>query len=69
LTAIPALVAYAYFQNKTDRIVGEITEATTEIYHDLVFLSEGESMLKRGMKSSQARAAQMMANSEPVLGV
>jgi biopolymer transport protein ExbB/TolQ len=41
LVAIPALVAYAYFQNKTDRIVGEITEGTTEIYHDLVFHTEG----------------------------
>ncbi len=56
LTAIPALVAFAYFQNRTDRLVGEITESTTEIYHDLVFLSEGESMLKRGMKTSAARA-------------
>src|ERR1700722_20254245 len=55
LTAIPALVAYAYFQNRTDRLVGEITEATTEIYHDLVFLSEGESVLKNTMKA-QTRA-------------
>jgi biopolymer transport protein ExbB len=38
--AIPALVAYAYFQNKTDRLITDVTEATTEIYHDLVFLAD-----------------------------
>ena len=43
ITAIPALVAFAYFQNRTDKLVGELTESTTEIYHDLVFLSEGEA--------------------------
>jgi biopolymer transport protein ExbB/TolQ len=41
IVAIPALIAYAIFQNKTDRIVGELTETTTEIYHDLLFMSEG----------------------------
>ena len=56
LTAIPALVAFAYFQNRTDRVVGALTESTTEIYHDLVFLSEGETQLKRGLKSATARA-------------
>lgn len=55
ITAIPALVAYAYFQNKTERLVTETTETTTEIYHDLVFLSEGEIQLKKNLKSS-ARA-------------
>jgi biopolymer transport protein ExbB len=56
ITAIPALVAYAYFQNKTDKTVGAITEETTEIYHDLVFLAEGESVLKRGQQSMSRRA-------------
>ena len=64
LTAIPALVAYAYFQNKTDKMVSAITESTTEIYHDLVFLSEGESQLKKSMKTAAARA-QVVA--EPML--
>jgi len=40
IVAIPALVAFAYFQNKTDRMVGEVTETTTEIYHDLIFYTE-----------------------------
>ena len=42
LVAIPALVAYAIFQNRTDRLVGELTASTTEIYHDLLFLTEGD---------------------------
>jgi biopolymer transport protein ExbB len=40
IVAIPALVAFAYFQNKTDRSVTALTEGTTEIYHDLMFLTE-----------------------------
>lgn len=65
ITAIPALVAYAYFQNRTDRLIADITESTTEIYHDLVFLSEGESVLKKSIKS-QTRA---QVTVEPVLSV
>ena len=42
LVAIPALVAYAVFQNRTDRLVTEMTETTTEIYNDLLFLTESE---------------------------
>ena len=64
ITAIPALVAFAYFQNKTDKLIGAITESTTEIYHDLVFLSEGESMLKKNLKTATARAAVV---SEPLM--
>lgn len=64
ITAIPALVAYAYFQNKTDKMVTSITEGTTEIYHDLVFLSEGEAQLKKTMKTAAARAQVV---SEPTL--
>jgi len=56
ITAIPALIAYAYFQNKTDKLVTAITENTTEIYHDLVFLSEGENQMKRTLKSASSRA-------------
>lgn len=38
IVAIPALIAYAIFQSRTEKILGEITEAGTKIYHDLVFL-------------------------------
>ncbi len=65
LTAIPALVAFAYFQNRTDRVITELTESTTEIYHDLVFLSEGEMELKKTVKA-QVRAHAVV---EPMMGV
>jgi biopolymer transport protein ExbB/TolQ len=57
ITAIPALVAYAYFQNKTDRLVSELTESTTEIYHDLIFLSEGELDSKPARPTAKANKA------------
>jgi biopolymer transport protein ExbB len=43
IVAIPALVAYAIFQNKTDKAVTALTENTTEIFNDLLFLSESDS--------------------------
>ncbi len=53
IVAIPALLAYAFFQNKTDHIVTTITERTTQIYHDLLFLTERGRTVKtqeeRGM--------------------
>lgn len=38
IVAIPALVAYAFYQNKTDKLITKITGMTSEIYHDLMFL-------------------------------
>lgn len=40
LVAIPSLVAYAIYQNRTDKLVASLTESVTRIYHDLVFLTE-----------------------------
>ncbi len=37
VVAVPALVAYAVYQNKTDRLITEMTNTVSEIYHDLVF--------------------------------
>ncbi len=37
IVAVPALVMFAVFQNKTDMLVQEITQKTAEIYHDLIF--------------------------------
>lgn len=39
LVAIPALVAYAIYQNKTDQFINKLTGITTEIFHDILFLS------------------------------
>ncbi len=37
IVAVPALVAFAIYQNRTDKIVTEMTNHTTEIFHDLLF--------------------------------
>jgi biopolymer transport protein ExbB len=39
IVAIPALVAFAVYQNKTDRLIAKITGMTSEIYHDLLFIT------------------------------
>lgn len=59
LVAIPSLVAYSYFQNKTDRTVTDLTEGVTEIYHDLIFFAEGPSVsLKPGAAITAALSEQ-----------
>lgn len=40
IAAIPALIAFAVFQNRTDQIVNELTESASEIYHDFLFYTE-----------------------------
>lgn len=40
MVAIPALIAYAIFQNKTDKLVEQLTQMTTRVYHDLIFSTE-----------------------------
>jgi biopolymer transport protein ExbB/TolQ len=40
LVAIPALVGFAVFQNKTDRITAVLTDNVTKIYHDLIYLHD-----------------------------
>ncbi len=37
IVAVPALVTYAIFQNRTEQLVQELTQRTSEIYHDLIF--------------------------------
>lgn len=40
LVAIPALVAFAVYQNRTDKFVNSLTTLTSEIFHDLLFFTE-----------------------------
>lgn len=40
VAAIPALVAYAIYQNRTESIVNALTEDSSEIYHDFLFYTE-----------------------------
>lgn len=52
IVAIPALVAYAIFQNKTDKMVTELTENTTQIFNDLLYLTDSDRALDAGAGSS-----------------
>lgn len=38
IVAIPALVAYAFYQNKTDKMINHLTTSASEMFHDLLFL-------------------------------
>lgn len=40
VAAIPALVAFAIFQSRTETIVSGLTESASEIYHDFLFYTE-----------------------------
>ena len=42
LAAIPALIAFAVFTAKTEKIVGSLTEESSAIYHDFLFYTEDE---------------------------
>jgi len=61
IVAIPALVAYAIYQNKTDRFVSTLTSMTTEIFNDLLFLSDTDSKMPRftGKSTNAATSATM----------
>lgn len=61
VVAIPALVAFAYFQNRTDRIVTELTEGTSEIYHDLIFLTDGPVTQGQSKQSAKQRSSPEMS--------
>jgi len=47
IAAIPALVAYAIYQNRTEHIVGSLTEDSSEIYHDFLFYTENHKSENR----------------------
>ncbi|MBY0371879.1 MotA/TolQ/ExbB proton channel family protein [bacterium] len=64
LTAIPALVAYAIFQNRTDRIVTQLTQTTAQIYHDLLFFTEGSA--PQTAKQAATRPANAGLSAQPV---
>ncbi len=58
IVAIPALVAFAVYQNKTDRMVAKLTGLTSEIFHDLLFLT-AKSNVKTVKNTSRADAHPM----------
>ncbi|MBT7611258.1 MAG: MotA/TolQ/ExbB proton channel family protein [Bacteriovoracaceae bacterium] len=40
VAAIPALIAFAIYQNRTDRVVTELTDESSEIFHDILFYTQ-----------------------------
>ncbi|MGE4130369.1 MAG: MotA/TolQ/ExbB proton channel family protein [Bdellovibrionales bacterium] len=56
IVAVPALVTFAIYQNKTDQIVNDLTQKTSELYHDLIFFFD------RGETPSRARTNRPEAN-------
>lgn len=70
IVAIPALVAFAVYQNRTDRIVTQLTGLATEIYHDLLFLTESNSAPSpERNRGAGANAAGPVRNSAAAMSV
>ena len=40
VAAIPALIAFAIFQNRTEKLVTALTDESSEIFHDILFYTE-----------------------------
>lgn len=59
IAAIPALVAFAIYQNRTDAIVGKLTEQSSEIYHDFLFYTENN-------KADEERIIAKSSNEAPM---
>lgn len=62
IVAIPALVAYAFLQNRTDQIVGKLTSMTSEIYHDLLFLVDSGTTATTKKIANPKQSAEMTVN-------
>jgi biopolymer transport protein ExbB/TolQ len=60
IVAIPALVAFAVYQNKTDRMVAKLTGLTSEIFHDLLFLTAKRSVQATSVNNSSRSEAHPM---------
>jgi biopolymer transport protein ExbB/TolQ len=62
IVAIPALVAYAIFQNRTDRYVSQLTAQVTEIFNDILFLVERGSQAAGKAMARSASASQTISS-------
>jgi len=65
IVAIPALVAYAIFQNRTDRVLTQMTEVTTEIFHDLLYLTESAG--PSGLDKISPKETAMFTRTQPAM--
>lgn len=62
VAAIPALVAFAIYQNKTEQIIAGLTEQASELYHDFLFYTEShKEEVKTPNKRTPANSERMAA--------
>lgn len=62
VVAIPALVAYAIYQNRTDRFVSKLTQVTTAIFNDLLFLSDRDASSARFVQVTNSKTTSPSAS-------
>lgn len=62
VAAIPALVAFAIFQSRTEGIVTKLTEESSEIYHDILFYSENTDAKDTSVEFIAAQADMTAVN-------
>jgi len=62
VAAIPALVAFSIFQNRTEKIVGALTEESSEIYHDFLFYSENDEKEETAAQFKNAKVDSVEMN-------
>ncbi|MBU6375401.1 MAG: MotA/TolQ/ExbB proton channel family protein [Bdellovibrionales bacterium] len=68
IVAIPALVCFAIFQNRTDKVVSSLTEGATEIFNDLIFLTESDRAMagvNQDNRNGLGNRSAAMANRHP----
>ena len=54
IVAVPALVAYAIYQNRTDHLVNQMTQETTQAFHDLIFSFSGHADVEGGLRPTRS---------------
>lgn len=65
IVAIPSLVAYALIQNKTDHIIGQLTEESSKIFHDLLFLTDKSGATVAMAKATRTEQAGSLSGLAP----
>ena len=61
VAAIPALVAFAVYQNKTESIIGSLTEQASELYHDFLFYTESHTEAGKKVEVMRGVEAETLA--------
>ncbi len=60
IVAVPALVFFAVYQNKTEALIQDLTQKTSEIYHDLIFFFDRGTVATKS-RTPNARPGEVQA--------